>query len=112
MAPHRRTFLKRLPNVAKKQTSGKRVPKVLPHQETAVEKPPVGSGKGWVGRPMVRKEDARLGRGFGKFLDGFKLPGMLPMRLVRSPYAHAPVNAVDVSAPDQHHGAVCTLRGP
>jgi CO/xanthine dehydrogenase Mo-binding subunit len=97
--------------VARKPSTKKRIPKVLPHQGPAVEKSNGGANAAWVGRPMVRKEEARLVRGFGKFIDDFKLPGMLHMRLVRSPYAHALVKNVDVSAAEQHPGVVCTLTG-
>src|SRR5437588_5819784 len=85
-----------------------RVPETLPHQEPAVEPTHGPKRDGWVGRPMVRKEESRLVRGCGKFIDDFKLPGMLYMRLVRSPYAHARITRVDVSAADEHPGVVCT----
>ena len=95
----------------KKRPASQRVPDTLPHQEPAVEKPHGAKKDGWVGRPIVRKEEARLVRGCGKFIDDFKLPGMVHMRLVRSPYAHAKIKSVDVSAADKHPGVVCTLTG-
>jgi 2-furoyl-CoA dehydrogenase large subunit len=93
------------------RSATKPLPETLPHQEPAVEKPHGAKRDGWVGRSIVRKEEARLVRGFGKFVDDFKLPGMLHMRLVRSPYAHARVVSVDVSAAEQYPGVICTLTG-
>jgi aerobic carbon-monoxide dehydrogenase large subunit len=43
----------------------------------------------WVGQSITRKEDARLVRGKGKFVDDIKLLGMLHLAFVRSPFAHA-----------------------
>ena len=52
---------------------------------------------GWVGQSLRRKEDARLVRGKGKFVDDIKMLGMLHLVFVRSPFAHARITAVDVS---------------
>jgi 2-furoyl-CoA dehydrogenase large subunit len=67
---------------------------------------------GWVGRELPRKEDNRLLRGRGKFVDDIKLRDMLYLRFVRSPYAHAKVVRVDVSAAEAVPGVICTLTGP
>jgi CO/xanthine dehydrogenase Mo-binding subunit len=71
----------------------------------------VGSVKPWTGRPLRRKEEDRLVRGRGKFVDDYKFEGALYLRLVRSPYAHARINSVDVSAAQAHPGVICTLTG-
>ena len=63
----------------------------------------------WVGQSIKRKEDARLVRGKGKFVDDIKLLGMLHLVFVRSPYAHAKIAAVDVSEAEALPGVVCTL---
>ena len=52
---------------------------------------------GYVGQSIRRKEDARLVRGKGKFVDDIKMLGMLHLVFVRSPYAHANITSVDVS---------------
>ncbi len=65
----------------------------------------------WVGRPLKRKEDLRLLRGKGKFVDDVKLLGMLHLAFVRSPYAHANITAVDVSPAEKLPGVVATLTG-
>jgi CO/xanthine dehydrogenase Mo-binding subunit len=72
-----------------------------------------GNGAGlWTGKPIQRKEEARLIRGQGKFVDDYKLPGMVYMALVRSPYGHARVRSIDVSEAEKAPGVVCTLTGP
>src|SRR5437660_12255476 len=65
----------------------------------------------WVGKPLPRKEEDRLLRGRGKFADDVKLREMLYLRFVRSPYAHARITSVDVSAAEALSGVVCTLTG-
>ncbi|HKT46289.1 MAG TPA: xanthine dehydrogenase family protein molybdopterin-binding subunit [Candidatus Acidoferrales bacterium] len=71
-------------------------------------KPQNGS---WVGEGLPRKEDNRLVRGRGKFIDDIKQCDMLYLRFVRSPYAHARVASVDVSAAEALPGVACTLTG-
>ena len=66
---------------------------------------------GWVGQSMKRKEDARLVRGKGKFVDDIKMLGMLHLVFVRSPFAHARITCVDVSEAEALRGVVCTLTG-
>ena len=51
----------------------------------------------WFGAPVQRKEDDRLLRGHGRFTDDIG-EGALEAVLVRSPYAHARVLSIDVSA--------------
>src|SRR3954471_17083649 len=51
---------------------------------------------------VLRKEDARFIRGQGRFLDDVQLPGMLYGAVLRSPWAHADVLSIDVSAALQH----------
>jgi carbon-monoxide dehydrogenase large subunit len=48
-----------------------------------------------IGAPMLRKEDAELITGQGRFVDDIRLPGMLYMAFVRSPLAHATIGAMD-----------------
>jgi CO/xanthine dehydrogenase Mo-binding subunit len=68
--------------------------------------------KNWVGQPLPRKEENRLLRGRGKFADDIKLREMLYLRFVRSPYAHAKIVSVDVSAAEAAlAGVVYTLTG-
>ncbi len=67
--------------------------------------------KNWVGQPLPRKEENRLLRGRGKFSDDIKLREMLYLKFVRSPYAHAKIVSVDVSASEALAGVAGTLTG-
>jgi carbon-monoxide dehydrogenase large subunit len=64
-----------------------------------------------LGRARRRKEDARLVTGQTTWTDNLVLPGMLHMAFVRSPYAHARITSVDVSAARQHPGVVAAFSG-
>ena len=47
-----------------------------------------------VGTSAARREDGRLTTGTGRFLDDLVVPGMLHLRLVRSPIAHGTIRSV------------------
>ena len=51
-----------------------------------------------VGQSVPRKEDRRLVEGQGVFFDDIKRKGMGYLHFVRSPYAHATIESIDVSA--------------
>ena len=42
-----------------------------------------------LGRPIKRKEDAKLLHGRTNWTDNIQLPGTLHMAILRSPFAHA-----------------------
>jgi CO/xanthine dehydrogenase Mo-binding subunit len=69
------------------------------------------ANQNWVGKPLPRKEEDRLLRGRGRFADDIKMREMLYLRFVRSPYAHARLLSVDVSAAEALPGVICTLTG-
>ena len=50
-----------------------------------------------IGRPIRRKEDAKLLHGRTNWTDNIQLPGTVHMGLVRSPMAHARITKVDLS---------------
>jgi len=50
-----------------------------------------------VGQPAPRKEDPRLLKGEGRYTDDINLPGQAYAAIVRSPYAHGAIRAVDLS---------------
>jgi len=50
---------------------------------------------GYIGRPVKRVEDPRLIQGQATYVDDLVLSGMLHMAVLRSPYAHARVVAID-----------------
>jgi carbon-monoxide dehydrogenase large subunit len=63
------------------------------------------------GDRMPRKEDGRFIRGKGKYVDDVRLPGMLHSAIVRSPFAHAKINNVDVSAALELEGVYAVITG-
>ncbi|HZR91266.1 MAG TPA: xanthine dehydrogenase family protein molybdopterin-binding subunit [Gaiellaceae bacterium] len=64
---------------------------------------------GYAGTSVPRKEDRRLVRGEGTFADDVKRHGMGYVHFVRSPYAHARIVSVDVSAAEALEGVYGTL---
>jgi aerobic carbon-monoxide dehydrogenase large subunit len=64
-----------------------------------------------LGRARTRKEDARLVTGQTAWTDNLVLPGMLHMAFLRSPYAHAKITSVDVSAAKNMPGVVAAFSG-
>jgi carbon-monoxide dehydrogenase large subunit len=59
-----------------------------------------------VGSPIKRREDPRLITGQATYVDDIKIPGMLHMAVLRSPYGHARITSIDTSAARQHPGVV------
>jgi aerobic carbon-monoxide dehydrogenase large subunit len=64
-----------------------------------------------IGHNVRRKEDDRLIRGKGTFVDDVKLPGMLHMAILRSPFAHATINGIDTSMAGALPGVVAVVTG-
>src|SRR6266487_4643357 len=60
----------------------------------------------YFGERIKRNEDPRLLTGQGLFVDDVDLPNMLHVAFVRSPYAHARINNIDVSQAIQREGVV------
>ena len=60
----------------------------------------------YVGRPILRKEDAKLIEGQGTFVDNQSMAGMAWMELVRPPYVHAKVDSIDVSKATSMPGVI------
>lgn len=69
---------------------------VMPTEFIDNDGSPIGYGR------MLRKEDPRLVRGRGRFVDDIVLPGMLHLAILRSPVAHARIVGIDVSAAEAH----------
>lgn len=66
---------------------------------------PVGFGR------MLRKEDPRLLRGRGRFVDDIQLNGMLHLAILRSPFAHARIVSIDTSAAEAAPGVRAVVTG-
>ena len=58
----------------------------------------MSGSNGWIGKPMPRREDERLVRGQGKFVDDIRLPGTVHLHVVRTAYAHARIIRIDTTA--------------
>jgi carbon-monoxide dehydrogenase large subunit len=65
----------------------------------------------WIGKPVARKEDAKLLTGQSRYIDDLTLPGMVFAIVVRSPFAHARINGVDVSKALEAEGVVAAFTG-
>ena len=64
-----------------------------------------------VGKARARKEDARLITGQTNWTDNIILPGLTYVAFVRSPYAHARITGVDVSAAREASGVIAVFSG-
>ena len=67
--------------------------------------------KGYIGRAMPRREDARLITGQGQFIADLKLPGTLHAAFVRSQVAHARIRSVDLSRAAAAPGVAFVMSG-
>jgi aerobic carbon-monoxide dehydrogenase large subunit len=65
----------------------------------------------YIGGGVPRKEDPALITGRATWTDNIKLPGTLHMSLLRSPYAHARITNIDVSAAREQPGVVAVFTG-
>jgi carbon-monoxide dehydrogenase large subunit len=66
---------------------------------------------GGIGQSVPRKEDARFIRGRGNYVDDVKLPGMVYLDIVRSPYAHARILKIDKSKALAIPGVLAVITG-
>jgi aerobic carbon-monoxide dehydrogenase large subunit len=64
-----------------------------------------------MGQGVARKEDPALVTGRGTYTDNIKLPGMLHIALLRSPFAHAKITHIDISAALDQPGVVAAYTG-
>ena len=64
-----------------------------------------------LGKARLRKEDERLITGQTSWTDNIKLPGMLHIAFVRSPFAHARITSVNVSAALAEPGVIAAYSG-
>jgi len=70
---------------------------------------PTTSGE--LGRPRVRKEDARLITGRTRWTDNITLNGMLHIAMVRSPVAHGRIVSIDAEPARRMPGVVAVYTG-
>jgi aerobic carbon-monoxide dehydrogenase large subunit len=55
-------------------------------------------GQFGISQPVLRREDPRLLRGEGRFVDDVEPAGLAHCYVVRSPHAHAAIESIDVEA--------------
>jgi aerobic carbon-monoxide dehydrogenase large subunit len=65
----------------------------------------------FIGKPIVRKEDARLTTGHGRFSDDFRLDGQAYAVMVRSPHPHARIRSVDAADAKAMPGVLGVFTG-
>ena len=65
----------------------------------------------FIGQPLVRKEDARLTTGRGRFSDDFSLAGQAHAVMVRSPHPHAGIRGVDAARAKAMPGVLGVFTG-
>src|SRR5512145_1903049 len=63
------------------------------------------------GKPIPRREDARLVTGRGCYSDDFNVPGQAYACMVRSPHAHARIVGIDATAALKTPGVIAVLTG-
>ncbi len=64
-----------------------------------------------IGTPMLRKEDAKLLTGEGKYVDDIQVDGELWMGMVRSHMANATISSIDTSAAEAMDGVHAVYTG-
>ncbi|MCD0157326.1 carbon-monoxide dehydrogenase large subunit [Deinococcus sp. 6YEL10] len=64
-----------------------------------------------MGKSMKRKEDPRFLTGNGNYVDDMRLPGMLYMAIVHSPYPHANIKGIDKTAALAVPGVKAVITG-
>src|SRR5919106_860932 len=65
-----------------------------------------------VGRPVKRVEDPKLVTGRDPYVNDVRVPNALAMAMVRSPYAHATIRALDTHTARAVPGVVAGLPSP
>lgn len=65
----------------------------------------------YIGRSVPRPNAKRLLSGRGTFTDDIKLPRMVHVAFLRSPYAHAEIGGIDISAAEVSEGVVAIVTG-
>ena len=64
-----------------------------------------------IGKPIRRREDARLLTSGGRFADDMRHPGQVYAYIVRSPHAHARIASIDTGPAEQVPGVIAALTG-
>jgi len=71
-----------------------------------------GAAAGWLGQSVLRKEDAPLLTGRGRFIDDLEpVAGLRHAAILRSPHPHARIRAIDTSAAESLPGVIGVVTG-
>src|ERR1700741_652535 len=65
----------------------------------------------YVGKSIKRTEDPRLIKGLAHYVDDVRLPDTLHVAFVRSIYAHARINGIDITEAASAPGVVAVYTG-
>ncbi len=68
-------------------------------------------GEFGIGQPVPRTEDPRLLRGGGKYADDLEFARQAHGYILRSPHAHADIDAIDTAAAEAAPGVLGILTG-
>jgi carbon-monoxide dehydrogenase large subunit len=63
------------------------------------------------GQALLRREDRKFITGSGNYVDDLRLPGMAYAAIVRSPYGHAAIRSIDVTAARALPGVLAVVTG-
>jgi carbon-monoxide dehydrogenase large subunit len=77
---------------------------------TQVAEAPAAAAQ-YVGGGVLRKEDPELVTGHARYVDNIALPGMLWVGIVRSPFAHARINSVELARAREMPGVIAAFSG-
>src|SRR5712692_8989979 len=69
------------------------------------------SAREGIGKPVLRKDDARLLVGAGCYSDDVNVPGQAYAAFVRSPHAHARIGRIEIAAALATPGVIAVLTG-
>ena len=78
---------------------------------SATETKTTSASIGGMGQSVKRKEDPRMVRGKGTYVDDVKLPGMVYLDIVRSVHAHARIKSIDASRALAMPGVLAVITG-
>src|ERR1700676_2459684 len=82
-----------------------------PRRDAMNDTGPPDDGYRFIGKPLPRKEDERLITGKGRFTDDFNLDGQAYAVMVRSPYPHARIVAIDAAPAKAMPGVLGVFTG-
>src|SRR5262245_7535266 len=91
-------------------STGPGVPGILA-PDMSFLRPLTRSAREGVGQPVLRKDDARLLVGAGRYSDDVNVPGQAYACFVRSPHAHADVGHIETAAARATPGVIVVLTG-